>query len=422
MTTSPLVGLPLIDTQQAQPEVAHNTALLLLQALFNGVKDKDLATPPVGPADGDAYIVAGSPTGAWVGWANHIAIWYVNAWFFVPGFTTAGAIIAMGANQEGLTVWVRDEDVTYVWNGAAWAIPAVSIANNSVALAKLVNAGAQYDIIGRKTASAGSWEDCTRTDLKLAGTDLANTFALAQVIDSGTGALPTPVSGTQLTFSAPDTVAPALVFEGFATNGQFLFRRANGTRAVPTAVATTNALGGVVARGYGATGYSAGGRVGLFFRATENWSDTVQGAEVTFTVTPNGGIASMTPWRFRNDGSLVADASVGGVTGNGTVNGVRYFRNGIALNSAAAVATDADFTMVVGTNQNHIQHTGTLTANRTVTLSTSGVVDGDEFTFTRTGAGAFNLSIGGLKNLATNTWCRVKVVGGAWVLQAYGAL
>lgn len=44
-----------------------------------------LATPPSTPADGDAYIVAASPTGAWTGYTNAIARWsaVLGAWEFL---------------------------------------------------------------------------------------------------------------------------------------------------------------------------------------------------------------------------------------------------------------------------------------------------------------------------------------------------
>lgn len=38
--------------------------------------------PPVGPAIGDRYLVGHSPTGAWVGSADHIALW-LGAWTFI---------------------------------------------------------------------------------------------------------------------------------------------------------------------------------------------------------------------------------------------------------------------------------------------------------------------------------------------------
>lgn len=71
------------------------------------VKDQNLATPPASPVLGDRYIVAATPTGAWVGHTNHIAEWDGAAWqFYTP--------------LEGWTCWVDDEDKVYSWNGTAW--------------------------------------------------------------------------------------------------------------------------------------------------------------------------------------------------------------------------------------------------------------------------------------------------------------
>ena len=72
------------------------------------VIDKDLATPPVSPVDGDRYIVAASPTGAWAGQANSIAWYYNAAWVFdVP--------------TEGFKTWVKDENKFYTFDGTSWA-------------------------------------------------------------------------------------------------------------------------------------------------------------------------------------------------------------------------------------------------------------------------------------------------------------
>jgi hypothetical protein len=52
------------------------------------VKDRDLATPPGSPANGDTYIIAASPTGAWSAQAvGTIAMYSTQdtAWrFYVP--------------------------------------------------------------------------------------------------------------------------------------------------------------------------------------------------------------------------------------------------------------------------------------------------------------------------------------------------
>lgn len=68
--------------------------------------------------------------------------------------------------------------------------------------------------------------------------------------------------------------------------------------------------------------------------------------------------------------------------------------------------------------------TAPITANRTVTLSTSFAQRGTQAFFTRTAAstGAFNWDIGGLKNLAVGQWCEVGYDGSAWVLLQFGSL
>jgi hypothetical protein len=120
MTTSADLGIPFIDAGQGQPEVTHNEALLLLQAVTNGVIDRGVNDPPVGPTIGDSYIIGAAPTGAWAGRANCVTIWSGTAWDFIPGETSAGTPITMGARQEGMCVWVRDENTLYVWTGTEW--------------------------------------------------------------------------------------------------------------------------------------------------------------------------------------------------------------------------------------------------------------------------------------------------------------
>ena len=64
-----------------------------------------------------------------------------------------------------------------------------------------------------------------------------------------------------------------------------------------------------------------------------------------------------------------------------------------------------------------VQYFGTaLTANRTVSLSTVGALNGDAFTVVRKAPGAFTLSVGGLIDLAVNEWCEVAYNGTAWIL------
>lgn len=66
----------------------------------------------------------------------------------------------------------------------------------------------------------------------------------------------------------------------------------------------------------------------------------------------------------------------------------------------------------------------TLTANRTITLSTTNSVKGDRFRIVRTGLGAFTLAVGALKTIpsATAAFVWVQFDGTAWQLTEYGTL
>lgn len=118
MTTSARLGIPFISGQQAQPEVTHNQAVAMLQALALGAI-AHTNTPPGSPADGDTYILKSAPTGAWTGHANKIAT-FLGGWIFIPGNDSDGTPIVMGALQVGLTLFLQSEHGLVTWDGAHW--------------------------------------------------------------------------------------------------------------------------------------------------------------------------------------------------------------------------------------------------------------------------------------------------------------
>lgn len=107
MATTPHMGLTLVEQAQAQKEVTVNMALMRMDALLNcGVIDKDLATPPASPAEGDVYIVAGVATGDWEDQENAVA-YFEQVWRFITP-------------NEGLMLWVADEAEFYLFDGTGW--------------------------------------------------------------------------------------------------------------------------------------------------------------------------------------------------------------------------------------------------------------------------------------------------------------
>jgi hypothetical protein len=109
MSDSPLLGLPYLAASQAQKHVTHNEALSMLDGLIHlAVVSRVLATPPEGPVDGARYLIAASPTGDWAGHVGEVALRMEGAWrFFTP--------------REGWRLWVSDEDVLVIFDGASWS-------------------------------------------------------------------------------------------------------------------------------------------------------------------------------------------------------------------------------------------------------------------------------------------------------------
>ena len=108
MVDTPNLGLPYILAAQSQKHVPHNEAIRALDAVVQlSVLDRSLTAPPATPAEGDRYIVASSPTGAWSGQAQKIAAYQDGAWIFY-------------APKEGWISWVADENIAAAFDGAAW--------------------------------------------------------------------------------------------------------------------------------------------------------------------------------------------------------------------------------------------------------------------------------------------------------------
>jgi hypothetical protein len=120
MTTTPKLGIPLISSQQASPEITHNQMVVLLQALAGGAKE-ERNSPPVSPAEGDCYIVGGVPTGAFIGHTHAIAV-YFGGWNFIPGYDDDGVIIPMTAAQNGLSIFNNDTGELWAWETSSWVV------------------------------------------------------------------------------------------------------------------------------------------------------------------------------------------------------------------------------------------------------------------------------------------------------------
>jgi len=102
------LALPLLDGAQAQKHVTMNTALTRLDALgAPGVLSRARSEPPTALVDGDAYLVSAGATGDWAGRDGMIAFADNLGWSFA-------------APQEGRRLWIEDERLEVMFDGAAW--------------------------------------------------------------------------------------------------------------------------------------------------------------------------------------------------------------------------------------------------------------------------------------------------------------
>jgi hypothetical protein len=114
MDQSPRLSLPLIMPQQAQKHVTHNEAIQALDALVQPiVESRTLATPPVSPMAGEAYIVPASATGVWAGHANEIVAFQSGAWMFYDP-------------AAGWQVYAKADRTFYVFDAGDW-VPLASL-------------------------------------------------------------------------------------------------------------------------------------------------------------------------------------------------------------------------------------------------------------------------------------------------------
>lgn len=105
MDSTDRLSLPLLLAGQAQKEVFHNEALLVLDALVAGaVEEPARDDPPASPVAGSCYLVGENPTGEWAQHPAHLAAFTVGGWRFlspIEGMAirekTTGTTLAFGS-------------------------------------------------------------------------------------------------------------------------------------------------------------------------------------------------------------------------------------------------------------------------------------------------------------------------------------
>ena len=132
MSTTPRLALGELSSAQSQKHVTVNEALIKIDALVNcRFVSMALTAPPDSPADGAAYLVGASATGAWSGYDGKIAYCIDGAWHFYAPF-------------DGLVAYNAADGGTYVYSGAVW----LSFPTQSIVVGFVVNDGSAGTGVG----------------------------------------------------------------------------------------------------------------------------------------------------------------------------------------------------------------------------------------------------------------------------------
>lgn len=122
-------AMPLLAAGQAQKEITHNEAITVMDRLLHlAVRSRSVATPPISPMAGDAYIIAAAPTGAWHGGAGQLASFDGFGW-------------TVSAPTSGCLAWVIDEQQFAVhgeggWVSGGWPTRGLLIGGRSILAAE----------------------------------------------------------------------------------------------------------------------------------------------------------------------------------------------------------------------------------------------------------------------------------------------
>jgi hypothetical protein len=101
------LALPYILPSQAQKHVTHNEALQRLDAIVQLVIATEAPAPPDSPVEGDCYLIATAPTGAWATKPGWLAFRQDGGWNFIQP-------------REGWRAWFRTDNRLRIMNSGTW--------------------------------------------------------------------------------------------------------------------------------------------------------------------------------------------------------------------------------------------------------------------------------------------------------------
>lgn len=122
-------------------------------------------------------------------------------------------------------------------------------------------------------------------------------------VSTNTQTAPAGLNGTTAQIVAANGTPTRLLVDSFgAVSSSIDMRRANNTALSPTGLLNGDIIGQITWQGRGATSYNGNSRAKIIVNAAETYTDTAQGAFMTFHVAPTGGITAVEAMRIAATG------------------------------------------------------------------------------------------------------------------------
>jgi hypothetical protein len=118
------------------------------------------------------------------------------------------------------------------------------------------------------------------------------------------GALSQSVLLTPDAISKKNSNVDDITMQSYATYPSIIGLRANGTVALPTAIASDDVIMQLGVRGYTGVGGFSTSRANIRFKATQNWTNTANGTSITFETTPNNSTTRTERMVINHDGFI----------------------------------------------------------------------------------------------------------------------
>jgi hypothetical protein len=221
----------------------------------------------------------------------------------------------LNGNGSGLTALNASNIATGTLSNSRLGI--VGTTNGGTGLSTAPTAAGQY----LRSTGAGTWGVGT-----IVAADLPALPFVAKAGDTMTGTLNLPANGlvagtSQLVLSGgnvgigttttgatldiqKEISGDTLMLTSFGSVGALIGRIAGGTRAAPTATASSDSLLFLGGRGHTGSAFTSSSKASIDFQASQGWTSTANGTRIRFSTTTTGTSTATERMRIENDGDV----------------------------------------------------------------------------------------------------------------------